>query len=184
MNNLITSNFFLSVLAAAIAVASAARKEDGERMAKAREDSRPFYLREVDVMGIPIQPTTIILTVACIIILYRGLTKQSTARASHILLDGSSDETKAKLEKIKKEIGNDPKKFEEAAKKYSTCPSGKSAGGCLGTFAMGSMAPPFDKVVFDRKRELGVVQGPVQTHFGWHLILIHERDDQRQLVVE
>jgi parvulin-like peptidyl-prolyl isomerase len=31
---------------------------------------------------------------------------------------------------------------------------------------------------------VGVVIGPLQTQFGWHLILIQERDEQRQLVIE
>jgi len=112
------------------------------------------------------------------------MTKQSSAVASHILLDDHSDAAKEKLEKLKKEIGNDKAKFAKLAAEHSTCPSGKSAGGSLGKFNMGAMVPPFDKVVFALKTRVGEVLGPVETQFGWHLILVHERDEQRQLVTE
>jgi peptidyl-prolyl cis-trans isomerase C len=52
------------------------------------------------------------------------------------------------------------------------CPSGKS-GGDLGEFSPGMMVPEFDKVVFSA--EVGKVQGPVKTQFGYHLILITKR---------
>lgn len=85
---------------------------------------------------------------------------------------------------MKKEIGNDKAKFAKYAAEHSKCPSGKGNGGSLGKFNIGNMVPPFDKAVFSPKNEVGVVIGPVQTQFGWHLILVHERDEQRQLIVE
>ena len=85
---------------------------------------------------------------------------------------------------MKKEIGNDKAKFAKYAAEHSVCPSGKSSGGSLGKFRLGSMVPPFDKVVFSPKNKIGEVLGPVQTQFGWHLILVHERDEQRSLVIE
>ena len=33
----------------------------------------------------------------------------------------------------------------------------------------------FDKVIFDPKTELGQVVGPVQTQFGYHLIVVDKR---------
>ena len=45
----------------------------------------------------------------------------------------------------------------------------------LEKFTQGSMVPPFDKVVFDPNTKLKTVLGPVQTHFGWHLIYIEDR---------
>jgi len=85
---------------------------------------------------------------------------------------------------MKKEIDNDPVKFGECAAKYSVCPSGKTANGSLGKFKLGAMVPPFDKAVFSLKSKVGTVIGPVQTQFGWHLIYIHSKDEQRSLVVE
>jgi peptidyl-prolyl cis-trans isomerase C len=90
-----------------------------------------------------------------------------TASARHLLVD-----TKEKCEEIKQEILAGKTTFEEAALKHSTCPSGKS-GGELGTFGQGQMVPEFDKVVFND--EIGVIHGPVQTQFGYHLLEVTDR---------
>lgn len=147
---------------------------------------RPFLTRDLVVFGMrtPITPMTLIIFTVSGYILFSSLTKPSTATASHILLDDSSDATKEKLDKMKKEIGNDKAKFAKYAAEHSVCPSGKSSGGSLGKFRLGSMVPPFDKAVFSPKNKVGEVLGPVQTQFGWHLILVHERDEQRSLVIE
>ena len=146
---------------------------------------RPFLTRDLEVFGVrtPITPTTIIIFTISAIILYNAFTKQSSAVASHILIDNSSEVTEKKLIKMKAEIKNDKAKFAEMAKEHSTCPSGKQ-GGSLGKFNMGSMVPPFDKAVFLPRNKLGEVIGPIQTQFGWHLIMIHERDEQRQLITD
>ena len=64
-------------------------------------------------------------------------TPKSTATASHILLDG--DNAEDRLKKMKQEIGTNYTKFQSLAKQHSTCPSGKAAGGRLGTFKPGMM---------------------------------------------
>jgi len=74
--------------------------------------------------------------------------------------------------KIKKTIKSDT--FGAAAKEHSTCPS-KSKGGSLGSFSPGSMVKEFDTVCFDPKVPLGVVQGPIKTQFGYHLIIVDKR---------
>ena len=99
--------------------------------------------------------------------------------ASHILVADEADCTK-----LKKELdgltgaGLNAEglkiKFGELAVQHSTCPSGKK-GGSLGTFAPGQMVPAFDKVCWSAP--IGVVQGPIQTHFGFHLILVTGRTD-------
>lgn len=63
--------------------------------------------------------------------------------------------------------------FHKLAKKHSICPSGKR-GGDLGEFNKGDMVGPFDKAVFGGP-EL-VVQGPVKTRFGYHLIKVLYRN--------
>lgn len=68
---------------------------------------------------------------------FAGLTSGSTVTASHILLDG--DMAKDKLVAMKKEIKQDYNQFMALAKQHSKCPSGKSAGGKLGTFTPGQM---------------------------------------------
>merc|ERR1711865_520009 len=94
-----------------------------------------------------------------------------SASASHILV---KDE--AKILEIKAEIEAGTTDFGEAAKKHSTCPSGKS-GGSLGSFGPGPMVPEFDKVVFSG--EIKTVLGPVKTQFGHHLIWIESREEYR-----
>jgi len=89
------------------------------------------------------------------------------ASARHILV-----EDEALCLSLKEKINAKELTFEEAAKANSTCPSG-AKGGELGNFAQGQMVPEFDKVVFND--EVGVVHGPVQTQFGYHLLEITER---------
>jgi len=91
----------------------------------------------------------------------------ATASARHILVD-----SEAKCNELKEQINAGEMTFEQAAKENSTCPSGAN-GGDLGTFSQGQMVPEFDKVVFND--EVGVVHGPVQTQFGYHLLEITER---------
>ena len=93
------------------------------------------------------------------------------ATASHILIKGGA-EAENKLEDLKVEIGDSPVMFAEAAAKYSDCTTA-SSGGNLGEFGPGTMVKEFEQVVFNEK--VGVVHGPVQTQFGYHLIYISER---------
>lgn len=152
------------------------------------QHKRPFLVSDIRIgnVKLPISPITVIIFSISAIVLYRGLTKASSAVASHILLEGTTDDVKDKLTKMKSEIKNDAKKFAEYAAKYSKCPSGKNGNppGSLGKFKMGMMVPSFDKAVFSPKNEIGEVIGPVMTPFGFHLIMIHERDEQRQLILE
>jgi len=90
----------------------------------------------------------------------------TVASARHILVDSEEkcNELKAAIE-----AGVD---FAEVARKNSSCPSGRN-GGDLGEFGPGMMVPEFDKVVFSA--EVGTVQGPVKTQFGYHLLEVTSR---------
>ncbi len=92
----------------------------------------------------------------------------TTAAARHILTT-----TQEECDSLKKQIeeGSD---FADLAKTHSQCPSGRE-GGALGQFSPGQMVREFDEVVF--KEAVGVVHGPVQTQFGFHLIEITSRTD-------
>jgi len=90
-----------------------------------------------------------------------------TAAAKHILV-----QDEATCQALKDKILSEETTFEEVARDQSLCPSG-AKGGDLGTFRQGQMVPEFDKVVFND--EVGVVHGPVQTQFGYHLLLITNR---------
>ena len=108
---------------------------------------------------------------------------EETASAKHILVD-----TLDQIKKIKAEITNGMS-FEEAAKKYSKCPSA-SQGGDLGSFTRGKMVPEFEKVAFELK--IGEISEPVKTQFGYHLIQLDKKssgkvkslEESRQMIVE
>lgn len=87
--------------------------------------------------------------------------KPALAKASHILV-----KTKEEAENIEKEI-KEGLEFEEAASKYSTCPSA-SNGGDLGEFEKERMVPEFGEKVFSMNE--GEISEPVETQFGFHLI--------------
>lgn len=90
-----------------------------------------------------------------------------TVNASHILV---ADEDEIK--RIKAEIESGAITFEEAAKKYSTCPS-KEEGGNLGDFGRGQMVPEFEVAAFGM--EPGQISEPVKTQFGYHLIKLNSK---------
>ena len=88
------------------------------------------------------------------------------ATARHILVP-----TEEECNTLKAEIEGGAK-FEDVAAKHSKCPSGQN-GGDLGEFGPGQMVPEFDKAVFSGN--VGEVQGPVQTQFGYHLLEVTSR---------
>lgn len=81
--------------------------------------------------------------------------------AKHILVSHEY-EAKDLLKKLSEGVA-----FEDLARDYSLCPSGK-AGGDLGTFSKGQMVPTFEKAVLQLLP--GQVSGIVRTQFGYHLI--------------
>lgn len=87
-------------------------------------------------------------------------------RASHILVK-TEDEANKLYEEIK--AGKD---FADAAAEVSLCPSG-AAGGDLGFFGKGMMVKPFEDAAFSLN--IGELSKPVQTQFGWHLIVVTDK---------
>lgn len=87
-------------------------------------------------------------------------------KASHILV-----KTKEEADKIREEIIAG-KPFEEAAREYSLCPSSRD-GGDLGFFGRNMMVVEFDHAAFELK--VGELSQPVNTDFGWHLILVTDK---------
>ena len=85
--------------------------------------------------------------------------------ASHILVE-TEEEALAIIAEL--ESGAD---FAEVAREKSTGPSGPG-GGSLGWFGLGQMVPPFEAATI--ALEAGEVSDPVQTQFGWHVILLNE----------
>ncbi|MBQ2644865.1 peptidylprolyl isomerase [bacterium] len=89
-------------------------------------------------------------------------------KASHILV-----KTEEEALKIKQDIENGQIDFSHAAGKYSMCPSGGD-GGDLGYFNRGVMVKAFEDAAFNA--DLNKITNPIQTQFGWHLILVTDKD--------
>ncbi len=88
-------------------------------------------------------------------------------RAKHILVGSEVEAIELKRELNK---GAD---FSILAMRYSQCPSGRN-GGELGYFERGQMVPEFEKAAFSTP--VGQVTAPVHTQFGWHLILVEDKE--------
>lgn len=100
-----------------------------------------------------------------------------TVNADHILVDSSE-----KAIEILEKINGGELSFADAAKKFSSCPSGQQ-GGNLGDFGRGQMVPEFDKAVFEL--EVGeITKEPVQTQFGYHLIKLNSKSESSVIPYE
>jgi len=88
--------------------------------------------------------------------------------ADHILV---SDEASAV--EIKAMIENGEVSFAEAATRYSIDTGTAASGGALGEFGRGEMVPEFEDASFGATP--GVLVGPVESQFGYHLILVNNK---------
>lgn len=95
--------------------------------------------------------------------------KPETVRARHILVDTESEANKI-IEEIKSGLD-----FEDAAKKYSKCPS-KTNGGDLGYFTRGKMVKEFENASFELEK--GEMSEPVKTSFGYHIIEVLDKKEE------
>ena len=91
---------------------------------------------------------------------------QTEYSAAHILVD-----TQEEADAIKAELAGGAD-FAELAKAKSTDTGSGANGGDLGWFGLGMMVKPFEDAVVAAK--VGEVTGPVQSEFGFHLILVKE----------
>jgi parvulin-like peptidyl-prolyl isomerase len=112
----------------------------------------------------------------------------TSVTASHILVQveptASTEDQKAALKKINdiaKEIQDGKISFEDAAKKYSDCPS-KEKGGDLGSFTFDKMVPPFAEVAF--ATPVGKTSDVLRSSFGYHIVKVTKREDGKGPVNE
>ncbi len=97
---------------------------------------------------------------------FKDAEPQKEYNAAHILVDS---EEKAKELKAQLDGGAD---FAELARANSTDTGSGAQGGDLGWFGLGMMVKPFEDAVV--AAEPGKVTDPVQSDFGWHLVLVKE----------
>jgi peptidyl-prolyl cis-trans isomerase C len=98
---------------------------------------------------------------------YADAAAQTEYNASHILV-----ETREEAEDLLAELANGAE-FAELARDRSIGPTA-ARGGNLGWFGRGMMVAPFEEAVVALRP--GEVSEPVQTQFGWHVIML---DDTR-----
>ncbi len=109
-------------------------------------------------------------------------TEKEKVRASHILLK-TEDEANAVIKELTSlKDGALMAKFAEVAKAKSTGPSGPK-GGDLGFFAQGQMVPAFNDAAFGMKKG-EMTKKPVQTQFGYHVILVTDKQPGKDLPFE
>lgn len=95
--------------------------------------------------------------------------------ASHILVE-TEEEALALIDQLAE--GAD---FAELAAENSIGPSGPN-GGQLGWFTAGMMVPEFETAAF--ALEVGEVSPPVQTQFGWHVLVLNDSREQQPPALE
>ena len=101
--------------------------------------------------------------------------KPRKAHVRHILV-AAKPQAREILEEV--QAAKRPLKvFKKLAKKYSNC-SSASKKGDLGEFVEGQMVQDFEDAVWAMEPE-SIPQSFIKTQFGYHLIWVHERDEER-----
>jgi len=126
------------------------------------------------------------------------VTNEEQARAILTLLDKATDEASAlaalllladekvrtveeiRAEKDPQELLTQLREHEDhfalLAQNFSKDTGNKDKGGDLGWFSKGRMVPEFEEVAFSTPA--GEISGPVETQFGWHVILVQETAEE------
>lgn len=97
---------------------------------------------------------------------FKDAPPQTEYNAAHILVA-----TQEEADKLKADIAGGAD-FAELAKAHSIDTGSGADGGNLGWFGLGMMVKPFEDAVI--AATVGEVAGPIQTDFGWHLVLVKE----------
>lgn len=118
-------------------------------------------------------------------VLYKYLgsvpTTDISVKASHILINqyGSDENNLAEANKIYQRLIAG-ESFEKLAKEFSQDPGSGSKGGDLGYFGKGMMVKEFEDASF--AGAVGVVQKPIKTNYGYHIIKVTDRADRKYIV--
>jgi parvulin-like peptidyl-prolyl isomerase len=112
--------------------------------------------------------------------------QKTEVNASHILITHSDanpkitrsiSEAKQLVDELLKKIENGAA-LDSLAVIYSDDPSAKQARGSLGWFTWGAMVSVFQEAVWTM--EIGTITGPVETKYGYHIIKLDDRRNNKQ----
>ena len=129
-------------------------------------NDRRGYISGVAIQGIVELAVTDATLQAAYDAAFKDAVPATEYNAAHILVD-----SKEKADALKTQLAGGAD-FAELAKANSTDTGSGANGGDLGWFRQGMMVKPFEDAILAAK--IGEVAGPVQSEFGWHLILLRE----------
>jgi len=86
---------------------------------------------------------------------------------------------KSRAEKVRQDL-LDGESFEETAKAVSDCPS-RDQGGNIGPFARGAIVPRLEEAAFSQ--DIGEIGPVVETRFGYHVIQVQERTEEKVMTL-
>lgn len=150
-------------------MAAAAREVMSARMALGLENEERAFLAAALLDGVAQEPISEAELQAEYDAVYGSAETAMEYNASHILV-----ETVEEAEALIGQLG-DGADFAELARTSSIGPSGPN-GGQLGWFSAGMMVPSFEEAVMTL--EVGEISAPVETQFGWHVIILNDMREQ------
>lgn len=104
--------------------------------------------------------------------------------ARHILLavppddDAERSRTREQAVALLNDLREKPGRFAEFAAQYSGCPS-KEQGGALGQISSGQTVAEFERQLL--RLEEGLASQPLESRYGFHLVLVDQRIEGKQL---
>ncbi len=98
---------------------------------------------------------------------------EEQVHARHILIAGTTTESKAEAEKLLKDL-KDGADFAKLAEEKSADKGSAAKGGDVGYFGKGRMVPQFEQAAFELKNK-NDLSGVVESQFGYHIIQLLDR---------
>jgi len=101
-------------------------------------------------------------------------------RASEIFLtrhDQDKPDRSADVKEVQRKLANHEGTFSELAAKFSEDDGSKQRGGDMGWFSRARVPKEFGDAVF--ALPLNQVSGPIESHLGWHFVIVKEKRPAR-----